>query len=394
MEFEARLFDSATKLMSTLMTDMRGKAVGERTGVRTGTRAERMGAGSFLMEDLDKGGLGGKCSKDVRALIQPLSKGYETVRRQDLRRFWSRVERHMPGVCPDVRFEDMRRRHICALGPHILGDTPWEKVEKRHFDSWEEFKGVVQEMYGLTDREMRRSFRALKKDVGESDEEFILRVEEARYEGRYKKQDCVDDFLPKTSRHFQDRILDICHSNAIQRRRDGEVAVEEVQWEDVVALARMREYAGQDFASVAAAPPTVAKPLDGARYRASAKSTGKRDGVFYGGNGGGAGENRGEDRGTGGGHSRRPRDDSRGDSSRRQGEGQRGGREGKLHCPLCDSMGRSEQAKTHDLAHCYANPKGAMFRPGVWKWRCREIAKAGGAIPAEMAWEEGQKRVE
>ncbi len=112
------------------------------------------------------------------------------------------MERHLPSLCPDFDWRGVDRRHIKAIGPHLLGDYAWGKVERMGFDTWGDFKKVVQQMFGLTSSEMRRSFRLLARESGETDEEFILRVEEAREAGRYSRRHCVDDFLPKTSRRF------------------------------------------------------------------------------------------------------------------------------------------------------------------------------------------------
>ena len=43
-------------------------------------------------------------------------------------------------------------------------------------------------MFGLTAREMRRGFKAMVRESGETDEEFIIRVEEVRAEGGYPRE--------------------------------------------------------------------------------------------------------------------------------------------------------------------------------------------------------------
>ena len=81
--------EHATKLLPALMEELRlstgGRSAGRGYpgGGATGrsSRAERTGAGSFLMEDLARGGMGAKGSKDLRLLITPLSKGYEMPKR-------------------------------------------------------------------------------------------------------------------------------------------------------------------------------------------------------------------------------------------------------------------------------------------------------------------------
>ena len=203
--------DSATKLLPALLKDLReseasrsGRGTGLSGGLTSGrtSRAERTGTGSFLMEDLLRGGIGAKGARDLKQLITPLSSGYEVPRRQDLHDFWERAERHLPGLCADLELCALNRAHLSALGPHLLGDKAWGKVAKHDFATWDEFKQAVQQVFGLTAAEIRRSFKAITKEHGEPDDEFILRVEEARSEGRHSRLDCVDDILPRCSRRF------------------------------------------------------------------------------------------------------------------------------------------------------------------------------------------------
>ena len=112
------------------------------------------------------------------------------------------AERHLPSLCTDLDFRAVTRTHLRTIGPHLLGDKAWGKVAKLDFNTWGEFKEATQRVFGLTDAEIRRSFKQLAKEPGEPDDEFILRVEEARSEGRYSRRSCVDDILPRCSRRF------------------------------------------------------------------------------------------------------------------------------------------------------------------------------------------------
>ena len=80
----------------------------------------------------------------------------------------------------------------------------------------------------------------------------------------------MDDFLPRTTRHFQNQAISVAISTSLSR---GESA-QEVTWEDVVRYARAREHQGHQWEAVAPPPPPVAKPLDGVRYREGRKNTG------------------------------------------------------------------------------------------------------------------------
>ncbi len=103
------------------------------------------------MRSLARGAISSRASRDIKNLVRPLSVGYATPERQDLTRFWVRVERALVGLCPDFSLEELDRTQISALGPHILGDTVWERVEHEEFKTWEEFKAAIQADYGLTD---------------------------------------------------------------------------------------------------------------------------------------------------------------------------------------------------------------------------------------------------
>ncbi len=141
-------------------------------------------------------------AKDIKSLIRPLSVGYASPGRQDLAKFWIRVERSLPGLCSGLSFGLLRRSHLEALGPHILGETVWDRIVDESFDSWEEFKRVVQEDYGLTGGEIRRGFTALTKGASEPDEAFVLRVEDERKKGKHSREYCYDVFVPRMSRAF------------------------------------------------------------------------------------------------------------------------------------------------------------------------------------------------
>ena len=62
-------------------------------------------------------------------------------------------------------------------------------------------------------------------------------------------------------------------------------------------------------------------------------------------------------------------------------------------CTLCLDVGREEQAKSHDLRMCFANPKGDAFKPLVWKLRATQLTEDGQSLPAQMGWEIGEKKL-
>ena len=145
-------------------------------GRATGTK-EVGSSAAFTMKCLANKRISGKTVRELRLLAQPLSVGHAVPQRQDLSKFRSRMERAMENLCMDLDFEQLRRPHLLTLGPHILGNAVWERLEGDDFDSWEEFKEVVQKDYGLTGAELRWGFTELARRAGETDDKFILRVE-------------------------------------------------------------------------------------------------------------------------------------------------------------------------------------------------------------------------
>ena len=62
------------------------------------------------------------------------------------------------------------------------------------------------------------------------------------------------------------------------------------------------------------------------------------------------------------------------------------------NCALCAELGRSEAARTHDLADCFAYPKSRMFKENVHKMRVRELTRSGKPIPELMKKSEGEDK--
>lgn len=73
---------------------------------------------------------------------------------------------------------DLGARGIRTLGPYLLGREAWRALPRREFRSWVEFRRAVDRQLGLSEEALWVAFRGLQKNKGESDEEFILRVEE------------------------------------------------------------------------------------------------------------------------------------------------------------------------------------------------------------------------
>ena len=71
-EYDTRVMANASRLLPALLQDLRGTSAGGTghsggmgTSAKSG-RAERTGPGSFLMEDLVRGGIGAKGARDLK----------------------------------------------------------------------------------------------------------------------------------------------------------------------------------------------------------------------------------------------------------------------------------------------------------------------------------------
>ena len=161
----------------------------------TGVTEASNGGRSITWEDLEGGTVSARGAKDIKSSVTPLSVGYAVPGRQDLTPFWKEAEAALPGLCRGLNVSLMRWVHMCAIGPHLLGRAVWERVVDEPFETWEEFKAVVQAGFGLTLAEIRRGFNNLTKGPRETDESFIARVESERKNANLSKDLCYDNFI-------------------------------------------------------------------------------------------------------------------------------------------------------------------------------------------------------
>lgn len=190
---------------------------------------------SFFMNSLRVGALPAKGVRDLGFLCPPLCKGYAAPPKQDLSKFWAKVEGRLPGLCPDLDFSEFRESHVHALGPHLLGDVVWDSVSLDDVGSWGKFKRAVEARFGLTTGERDAAFQELSKCAGESDARFILRVEDERRRYGHGTALCVTTYLPRTSEDFRARFWASAHYVA----RDRDCAV--LTWEDLVKFSRTED---------------------------------------------------------------------------------------------------------------------------------------------------------
>ena len=154
------------------------------------------------MEDLRRGSLPAKALRDLELACPPLCKPQTKPIRQDLTGFWKRIQRQLPGLCADFKWEKLGPDEIDTLGPYLLGEGAWNKLPKRSYYSWEEFRRAVDSAVGLSGTAMRMAFMGLMKERGESDESFIMRCEEERVHNEEDGDVCLGLFFPRTSSEF------------------------------------------------------------------------------------------------------------------------------------------------------------------------------------------------
>ena len=66
-------------------------------------------------------GLPVKVQREFATAPQLLSKGNKLLAQQDLSGFWDRAEHAINGLSSNFKVGDLRRPHICELGPVVLG---------------------------------------------------------------------------------------------------------------------------------------------------------------------------------------------------------------------------------------------------------------------------------
>lgn len=100
----------------------RGSGVGEEVaGALRAVQAEpRASDGRISLRQLSEG-LPLRMQKELLGCVTPLSKGEYAPAPQDLRGWWSNVERVVGSLGPDIVLSRLDESHIVHLGPIILG---------------------------------------------------------------------------------------------------------------------------------------------------------------------------------------------------------------------------------------------------------------------------------
>lgn len=79
----------------------------------------------------------------------------------------------------------------------------WEVVAPLRPRGWEEMKALVEARYGLSDSRIRDCFYAMKPELSEKEEDFVLRVEDERLRLGENSYNCFKEFVPKLSTKYR-----------------------------------------------------------------------------------------------------------------------------------------------------------------------------------------------
>lgn len=72
--------------------------------------------------------------RELATALVPLSKGDKLLAQQDLSCFWYCAMHAINGLSTDFKAGNLRRLHICKLGPMVLGSPVWQLLQNTLFD--------------------------------------------------------------------------------------------------------------------------------------------------------------------------------------------------------------------------------------------------------------------
>ena len=94
-----------------------------------------------------------KVAHDLRQAVPPLAPPHVSasdIAPRDLSAFWRACERGLAGLGPQLQTNQLGREHLDQLAPHMVGEQVWAAVDARHFNTWAEFRAVIEDRWGLT----------------------------------------------------------------------------------------------------------------------------------------------------------------------------------------------------------------------------------------------------
>ena len=113
-------------------------------------------------------------------MVTPLGGADMAPERRYLDSWWKGVERAIKAIDAGCDVADLPKEAIEMLAPVILGQAGWELVCMHAFSSWESFKGVVDNRFGVLEEYQRDLFLQIERENGEDGPDFIERVEDTR----------------------------------------------------------------------------------------------------------------------------------------------------------------------------------------------------------------------
>ena len=94
-----------------------------------------------------------KVAHDLRQAVPPLAPPHVSasdIAPRELSVSWRACERGLAGLGPQLQANQLGREHLDQLAPHMVGEQVWAAVEAWHFNTWAEFRAVIEDRWGLT----------------------------------------------------------------------------------------------------------------------------------------------------------------------------------------------------------------------------------------------------
>ena len=98
----------------------------------------------------------------------------------DLSTFWRACKRGLAGLGPQLQAQQLGREHLDQLAPHMVGEQVWAMVEVRHFNTWVEFRAVIEDRWGFMPAQCHGAYYAMRPCLGKAFETFVTQVEDER----------------------------------------------------------------------------------------------------------------------------------------------------------------------------------------------------------------------
>lgn len=160
----------------------------------------------LTMDRLEMAGLTLKQSRELREACPTLAGDFSIPIRQDLSLMWEKVERHLRALGTTIEPYRFNQNHIRHLGPVLLGELVWCEFTNRAYDTWTDFKEAVSEKYGLTKAELLDAFYDMAPLPGESEAQFILRMERLRIRYSEPGSTCYRQFKPRLRLSYREEL--------------------------------------------------------------------------------------------------------------------------------------------------------------------------------------------